>query len=168
MFFVATAPVGAAGHINLSPKGLDALTVLGPREVLYLDCTGSGAETIAHVRENGRIVVMFCAFEGPPKIVRLQGHAEVIEPGDERFSELRDHFDPALETRSLIRIDVNRVSDSCGFGVPRFTAEGPRTQLKAWADQKSEDELRSYHVEKNARSIDGMPALRWVTPEEST
>lgn len=165
VFFVATAPAGASGHVNVSPKGLDTLRVLGPREVVYLDCTGSGVETVAHVRENGRITILFCAFEGPPKIVRLHGHAEVLEPQDEGFDGLRGLFDPDLETRSLIRIDVERVSDSCGFGVPLYTLEGPRTQLPAWAERKGVEGVRVYQREKNAQSIDGIPTLRWVTPD---
>src|SRR6478672_12973734 len=116
MFFVASAPLAADGHINVSPKGPGGtLRVLGPRRVAYLDYVGSGAETIAHVRENGRIVVMFCAFEGPPKILRLHGRAEVLPPDH----ELAAQFDsPQDAVRSVIRIDVERIADSCGYGVP--------------------------------------------------
>jgi hypothetical protein len=167
VFFVATAPLAPEGHVNLSPKGLNAFRVLGPHEVAYLDYVGSGAETIAHVRENGRIAIMFCAFEGPPKIVRLPGRATVIEPGDASFAELRARFDSELEARSVIRVAVDRVSDSCGFGVPLYTLVGERTQLPAWTQRKGSDGLRDYQVKKNARSIDGLPALRWVAEERT-
>jgi predicted pyridoxine 5'-phosphate oxidase superfamily flavin-nucleotide-binding protein len=165
VFFVGTAPVDGSGHINVSPKGLDAFRVLGPREVVYLDYVGSGAETIAHLRENGRITIMFCAFEGPPKIIRLYGRAEVIEPGDSSFVELRRLFVSDTEARSLIRVGVDRVADSCGFGVPLYASQGARRQLLDWAQRKGGEGLHSYQVDKNARSIDGMPALRWVSPE---
>jgi hypothetical protein len=165
VFFVGTAPLDGSGHLNVSPKGLDAFRVLGPREVVYLDYVGSGAETIAHVRENGRITIMFCAFEGPPKIIRLYGRAEVVEPGDSSFAALRRLFASDAEARCLVRIDVDRVADSCGFGVPLYAAQGPRRQLLDWTQRKGGEGLRAYQLDKNARSIDGMPALRWVSPE---
>ena len=165
VFFVATAPLDGSGHVNVSPKGLDTFRVLGPHEVAYLDCVGSGAETIAHLRENGRMTIMFCAFEGPPKIVRLHGRGEVVEPHDESFEQLRGGFAADLQARSVVRMEVDRVSDSCGFGVPLYSAEGPRSQLVDWEDRKGPDGLRSYQMEKNARSIDGLPALRWVTED---
>lgn len=168
IFFVATAPLAASGRVNLSPKGLDTLRVLGANEVAYLDYVGSGAETIAHLRENGRITLMFCAFEGPPKIVRVYGRGEVVEPSDESFPELRRAFSSETEARSVIRIFVERVSDSCGFGVPLYSLEGERSQLAAWAERKGEAGMRAYQMEKNVRSIDGLPALRWVEREEST
>ena len=164
MFFVATAPLGGGGHVNLSPKGLDTFRVLGPLEVAYLDYVGSGAETIAHLRENGRITIMFCAFEGPPNIVRLYGRARVVEPGDRGFKALRRRFPSGHDARAVVRVAVDRVTDSCGYGVPRYALEGDRSQLFAWADHKGTDGLRDYQTEKNARSIDGLPALRWVTP----
>jgi len=169
LFFVATAPAGAAGHVNCSPKGLDALLILGPREVAYADYTGSGAETIAHLRENGRIVLMFCAFEGAPKIVRLHGRGETVEPDDPGFAALVSRFKPAAEVRSVIRIALDRISDSCGYGVPIYRYEGERTQLPAWAERKSRDEggLAAYRRTNNAASIDGLPALRFgETPPE--
>lgn len=167
MFFVATAPLAEAGHINVSPKGLDSFRVLATDRVAYLDCTGSSAETIAHVRENGRIVLMFCAFQGPPKILRLHGSAQIIEPQDSGFDELRSGFPPGLEARSIVDIDVTRVSDSCGFGVPLYSLEGDRTQLPAWAERKGPEGIRQYQAEKNARSVDGLPSLRRVAPEEA-
>src|SRR5437763_14769990 len=118
LFFVGSAPLDAEGHVNISPKGdLRWFRILGPREVAYLDFVGSGAETIAHARENGRIVVMFCGFEGPPKIVRLHGRAEVLLSGEAGFAELLARFDPPEHAlRSLIRVEVERIADSCGYG----------------------------------------------------
>lgn len=165
MFFVATAPNGRLGHINLSPKGLGVLRVTGPREVVYLDCIGSGAETIAHVRENGRITLMFCAFDGPPNIVRLYGAGEVIEPQDPPFAPLLTLFGEVPGTRAIIRVRVQRVADSCGFGVPLYDYRGQRSQLTAWAAKKDAAALRDYQRQKNSSSLDGLPALRWI--EES-
>ena len=159
LFFVATAPLSAEGLINLSPKGLDTLRILGPSRVAYLDYTGSGVETIAHVRENGRIVVMFCAFAGPPRIVRLHGTAEVL-PADDPIAA---RFDPPEHAvRSVIRIDVERIADSCGYGVPLMQFEGTRTQQAAWQDTMIRNGgFDDYIAEKNALSIDGLPG---VTP----
>ena len=160
VFFVATAPAALDGHVNCSPKGLSSLRIVGPRTVAWVDYAGSGSETIAHLRENGRIVIMLCAFEGPPKIVRLHGHGVVLIPGDPRFDELLTSFAPQpLGVRSIIRVDVDRISDSCGYGVPRMRFEGERTQLPAWAAAKGADGLREYMRSKNASSIDGLPAL---------
>ncbi len=164
LFFVATAPSSVDGHVNCSPKGLDSLRILGPATVIYLDYTGSGAETIAHVRENGRIVIMFCAFDGPPKIVRFHGKGEVILPGDAEFEALLAHFTPGPGVRSIIRIEVERISDSCGFGVPHLRFEDDRTQLPAWAKNQGEG-LDAYRRQKNAVSIDGLPALPFSDSE---
>jgi hypothetical protein len=168
LFFVATAP-SVDGHVNCSPKGpIGALRVLDERTVAYLDVIGSGAETIAHVRENGRIVVMLCAFEGPPRIVRLHGRGEVLVAGTPAFEELlaRGGFvQPAVAQarRALIRIELDRISDSCGYGVPLMRYEGERPHLEAWASKKlrsgGEQALLDYQAEKNAASIDGLPAL---------
>jgi len=163
VFFVASAPLAASGRVNVSPKGLDTFRVLGEREVAYLDYVGSGAETIAHLRENGRITIMFCAFDEPPKIVRLHGRGEVVEPGDASFDELRGRFPPGTEARAVIRVSVERVSSSCGFGVPLMTPEGHRDRIPEWSERKGRDGLEAYQREKNARSVDGLPALRWVT-----
>lgn len=165
MFFIATAPLGPSGHLNLSPKGLDALRVLGPRSLAYLDYVGSGAETIAHLRENGRIIVMLCAFQGPPRIVRLYGAGEVLEPRDPEFDELRALFPAEPVGRSIIRIAIDRIADSCGFGVPLYTFEGHRSQLSNWASRKGTEELLEYQRRNNRRSIDGLPALRWPADE---
>jgi len=160
VFFVATAP--RDGRVNLSPKGLDSFRVLGPRQVAYIDYVGSGAETIAHLRENGRITIMLCSFEGPPKILRLHGTGEVIEPQDDAFAALKANFPDDIAPRSIIRIDVERIADSCGYGVPVLTFSEERTLLRKWAEKKGDDKLVDYQIEKNAASIDGLPALRWV------
>ncbi|MBM4384401.1 MAG: pyridoxamine 5'-phosphate oxidase family protein [Deltaproteobacteria bacterium] len=163
MFFVASAPLAASGHVNLSPKGLDSLAILGPREVAYLDFVGSGAETIAHARENGRITLMLCAFEGPPRIARLQGRAGVVEPGDADFAGLAAKFPPREGVRAVIRIALSRIADSCGYGVPLMRFEADRKQLDAWVDRKGADGLREYQLANNTRSLDGLPALRAET-----
>lgn len=159
MFFVATAPAAVDGHVNLSPKGGDAFRVLGPLEAVYQDYTGSGAETAAHVRENGRITILFCAFEGAPKIVRLHGHATLVTTNHPRYAELLGQFPPNPGTRAFIHIRVDRVSDSCGFGVPLYKFESPRETLDRWAAAKGGEALAAYRAEKNARSIDNLPAL---------
>ena len=167
MFFVATAPVDAGGHVNLSPKGLDSLRFLTPAKIAYLDYVGSGAETIAHLKENGRIVIMFCALTGPPKIVRLHGRGEVLEPQDAEYERLRPLFPPIPSGRAIIVVSINRVADSCGFGVPLYRFERQRSQLADWADRKGEDGLSVYQREKNGSSIDGLPALEWVQSARS-
>jgi len=160
VFFVATAPLAAQGHVNLSPKGLDSFAVLGPREVAYLDLVGSGAETLAHLRENGRITVMFCAFEGPPRILRLYGHGRALEPGEPGFDAARAQFAPREGTRAVIGVDVRRIADSCGYGVPLYHFASERSQLAAWVDRKGPHGLRAYQRENNLESLDGLPALR--------
>ena len=162
VFFVATAPLSAAGHINLSPKGLDTLRITGPREVAYLDYVGSGAETIAHIRENGRIILMFCAFQGPPKILRLHGRGEALEPREPAFAALRPLFAPNPAGRAVVRVTIDRISDSCGFGVPLLAYRGDRSQLEAWADRKGPEGLDVYQRQKNRRSVDGLAALKWT------
>lgn len=163
MFFVATAPRGDDGHVNLSPKGLDSFAVLGPRQVAYLDVVGSGAETIAHLRENGRITFMFCAFEGLPRIVRLHGRGEVLEPGDAKFAALAARFPAYSSMRAIIRADLARISDSCGYGVPLYQYKSERSQLGEWAERKGPEGLRTYQLERNRTSLDGLPALRGKT-----
>jgi hypothetical protein len=166
VFFVATAPLGPGGHVNVSPKGIEALRVLGPTEVAYADYPGSGVETIAHLRENGRIVIMLCAFTGPPRVVRLHGRGIAIEPPDPGFEELRFQLGPeAMPTRSIIRVEVERVSDSCGFGVPLYEFREQRTQLARWAEKKGAAGIRDYQRSKNARSIDGLAGLRRLEQE---
>ena len=159
VFFVATAPRGLDGHINLSPKGGDSFRVLGPLEVVYQDFTGSGAETAAHARENGRIVVMFCAFQGPPKIVRIHGHATLITVEDPRYAEFVELFPTNPGTRAFVHIRVDRVSDSCGYSVPLYQFQSQRETLDRWASKKTPDGLKAYRAAKNRQSIDGLPAL---------
>lgn len=160
VFFVGTAPTDVDGHVNVSPKGLDSFRVLGSHEVAYLDLNGSGAETIAHLRDNGRIVVMVCAFSGPPRIVRLHGRGEVVLPDDPRFAALAAGFPAELPpARSIIRIDVTRVSDSCGFGVPTMSGLQERDLLQRWASTKDDADLEAYRAKHNRTSVDGLPAV---------
>jgi hypothetical protein len=159
VFFVATAPLAADGLLNCSPKGLDTLRVIDARTVAYLDLTGSGIETVAHLRENGRIVLLLCAFEGRPRIVRLHGNGEVLMPCQPGFEELRPRFPELPGVRSIVRVSLTRIADSCGFGVPLMRYEGARDQLIRAAGSKSDAELKRYRAAKNARSIDGLPGL---------
>jgi Pyridoxamine 5'-phosphate oxidase len=159
VFFVATAPRSDDGHVNCSPMGLDTFRVLGPNQVAYLDLTGSGTETIAHVRENGRITLMFCAFDGKPNIVRLYGHGTVILASQPESFWLLERFPAMPGVRSVIRVLVERVSTSCGYGVPVLRTEGERSRLPEWAQKRGDEGLRQYRRENNDRSIDGLPAL---------
>lgn len=172
MFFVATAPSGDSGHVNCSPKGLDSFRVADPQHVLYLDYVGSGAETIAHVRQNGRIVIMFCAFAGASKIVRLHGNATVLEPSHPEFARWFELFgrDSTLGVRALLLVELTRISDSCGFGVPLYRYEGQREQLPAWVERKGATALDAYVRKNNLVSIDGLEAVRLpnVSPARST
>jgi hypothetical protein len=148
MFFVATAPE-SGGHVNVSPKGpIDTLRIIDGHTVEYEDQVGSGAETAAHLRENGRICVMICAFEGPPRIVRLHGRGHVQPAAD-----------PGDGVRGVVRVAVSRISDSCGYGVPLLEYVGERPQRDAWLAQKGEDGVREYVQVKNGASIDGLPAF---------
>lgn len=157
VFFVGSAPLSAEGHVNLSPKGHDALRVLSPSRVAYLDLTGSGNETSAHIRENGRITVMFCAFEGPPNVLRLYGSGTVVLPESPDWGELYPLFPPLPGARQIIAVDVHKVQTSCGYAVPFMDYGGERETLQRWALQKGEDGLEQYRLEKNSRSIDGLP-----------
>jgi len=159
VFFVATAPSGPDGHVNCSPKGLDTFAVLGPHQVAYLDLTGSGAETIAHLRDNGRITLMFCAFDGKPNIVRLYGRGEAVPVSTPDGAALAARWPPIPGARAVIRVDVERVSTSCGYAVPQLRYVGDRAQLVDWAERKGSDGLARYRVENNTASIDGLPAL---------
>lgn len=159
VFFVGTAPAHD-GHVNVSPKGLaGSLAILGPLRVAYLDLTGSGAETIAHLRADGRICLMFCAFDGPPRIVRLHGRGEFVALGDPGFDALAAQFPSRPGARAVIVVEVDRVSDSCGFAVPLMEHVADRDQLVRWAANRGDDGLEDYRREKNASSIDGLPAL---------
>lgn len=159
MFFVASAPLAASGHVNCSPKGGDAFRILGPRSVAYQDIVGSGAETIAHLRENGRIVLMFCSFTDGPKIVRLHGRGETVSAGHPEYAQLARRFPPHIGTRAFIRIELERISDSCGFGVPLYDYRGERETLDKWAANKGEEGLEQYKKDNNRVSIDGLAAL---------
>ena len=159
LFFVATAPLAREGRVNCSPKGMDTFRIIGPKEVAYLDLTGSGIETAAHLKENGRIVFMFCAFTGPPKIVRLHGTGEVITTKDKRFDMLSRLFPEYPGVRAVIRADLTRISDSCGYAVPNYTYIGERDTLVRWADAKGLEGLARYQAKNNARSLDGLPGL---------
>jgi hypothetical protein len=159
VFFVATAPLSADGHVNVSPKGLDTLRVIDERTVAYLDLTGSGAETVAHLRENGRITLMFCAFDGPPNIVRLHGRGRHVAAGDDEFDSWAGRFAPHPGMRGVVVVDVGRVSDSCGYAVPLMSFERDRDLLDSWSEKRGHDGLARYRAEKNATSIDGLPAL---------
>ncbi len=159
LFFVATAPAGPDGHVNLSPKGYDSFRILDPGRVAYLDLTGSGVETIAHVRENGRLTLMFCAFEGPPRIVRLQGRGTVHVPGGPGFDELVARFPTVPGIRSVISCELERVSTSCGYSVPFMAYAGERETLLEWAERKGPEGIEAYHRKMNAESIDGLVGL---------
>lgn len=169
LFFVGSAPLAEEGHVNISPKGpIGSLRVLGPTTVAYLDIYGSGAETIAHLRENGRIVVMLCAFSGPPRIVRLHGRGELLLPGDERFGALLEEAafeDPAIPEarRAIIRVDVTRIAESCGYGVPlmEYGGERPHSTLSAQKRLRTQGQrgYAEFVAKRNAASVDGLPAV---------
>lgn len=160
VFFVGTAPDARDGHLNVSPKGLDTFRILGPDSVAYLDLTGSGIETVAHLRENGRITLMFCALEGRPLIVRLYGRGRVVEPGDPEWDGLIAEFPDYPGARSVIVVAVERVADSCGFAVPLYEYKGERSQLIDYALNKGPEGLEEYKTLKNRASIDGLSGLR--------
>ena len=157
LFFVASAPSGDGGHVNCSPKGLDTFRVLSPTRVAYLDLTGSGNETAAHLVQNGRITFMFCAFEGKPKILRLYGKGRVVAPDAPEWAELTPLFPELAGTRQVIVSDVTRVQTSCGFGVPEMQFLAQRDALVQWAEGKGPEGLRDYRERKNRTSIDGLP-----------
>lgn len=164
MFFVATASADPETHVNLSPRGLDTFRVLGPNRVAWLDLTGSGVETVAHLKADGRITVMFCAFEGLPDILRLYGRGEVLELGNKKFDELRPHFPDLPGERAIIDVSVHRVASSCGFGVPLMDYVGPRDKMVTVAERKGPEKLVEYRALKNVRSIDGLSGLNPARP----
>ena len=160
IFFVATAPSGPGGHVNLSPKGYaDIFTILDGRTVAYLDLTGSGAETAAHLRDNGRITLMFCAFSGPPRILRLYGRGRIVLPGDDRWEELAARFAARRGARAVVVVEIQRIADSCGYAVPLYDYAGGRDLLDRWAARKDDAALAAYRAQRNRRSIDDLPAL---------
>lgn len=157
LFFVGTAPLAEAGHVNLSPKGYDSLRVLDSLTLAYLDLTGSAAETLAHLKENGRICLLFCAFEGKPLIVRIHGVGEAIEPSHPEFATLLSLFPDQPGVRAIIRVRATRVADSCGTSVPLFEYREDRRELARWAEKRGPVGLSNYRAEKNVTSIDGLP-----------
>ena len=160
VFFVASAPLGADGLVNCSPKGLiGSFVVLDGTTVAYLDLTGSGIETVAHLRENGRLVLMFCAFDGRPRIVRLHGTGRVVQPGDDSFDELIALFPEHPGVRSVIVAELSRISDSCGYAVPRMDYVDDRDVLDLDAAKKGPEKLAAYRLAKNSVSLDGLPGL---------
>ncbi len=167
VFFVATAPLAADGLVNLSPRGLrGTFRVLDEHTFSYAALTGSGIETVAHLRENGRICVMLCAFTGPPKIVRLQGTGSVVRRGDPGFDAALEPFAAAVAvgtrgpaTRAVVRVDVHRISDSCGYSVPLMDLRAERDVLDSWADNRGPDGVAHYQATRNAVSLDGLPGL---------
>jgi hypothetical protein len=159
VFFVATAPSGGDGHVNLSPKGYDTLRILDVNRVAYLDLTGSGVETIAHLRENGRITLMTCAFTGNPRISRIYGRGSVHPYGSAEFDALASNFPELPGRRSIIHIAVDRVTTSCGEAVPLMDLVDDRDRLLEWAKKKGDDGIAAYWQSKNAKSIDGLPGL---------
>jgi len=158
MFFVATAP-SSGGHVNVSPKGLDTFAIIDPQTVAYLDLTGSGIETVAHLRENGRITILFCAFEGPPRLVRLYGTGTVMPIGTPEFEARAARFPSYPNARTVITVVLEGIADSCGYGVPRYRYEGERSQLLDWAERKGPEGLHAYRAANNVASIDGLPGL---------
>ena len=167
MFFVSTAPLADDGRINCSPKGLDGLRVLGPRQIAYADTGGSGIETVAHLKENGRIVIMLCAFDGPPKIFRFYGHCRSVLSIDADFERLVPMFPKMPALRNFIIVDIDCIRDACGYGVPLYDFKSDRESLKNWCENQTEDELLAYRIEKNDQSLDGLPGLD-VGPGESS
>jgi hypothetical protein len=156
LFFVGTAPLSPTGHVNLSPKGLESFRILSPHRVAYLDLTGSGNETSAHLQENGRITFMFCAFDGPPSILRLYGQGYTILPDSPDWNSLYTLFPQIPGTRQIIVADIERVQTSCGFSVPLYEYQGQRQTLVNWAIKKGEQGIKDYQQEKNVVSIDGL------------
>lgn len=157
LFFVASAPLAADGHVNLSPRGYDSLRILDSHTVAWLDLTGSGNETAAHLQENGRITLMFCAFQGDPQILRLYGRGETLLPGSTQWDELLPLFPAHAGARQIIRVSVERIQTSCGFGVPYMSLQGERSRLREWSEKKGDAGMAEYRERKNTTSIDGLP-----------
>lgn len=164
VWFVATAPLAADGHVNVSPRGHDTFSVLGSRRVAWVDYTGSGIETVAHVRENGRVCLMFCSFGRRPRIVRLHGSAIVALPGEPAYERVAALHPSHPSTRAVVEVTVERVSDSCGFGVPIMDLVAERDLLRLGAEKRGREGLKAYREQKNAISIDGLPGLPLSEP----
>lgn len=156
IFFVASAPLAATGHVNVSPKGLDTLRVVDERTVMYLDLTGSGNETAAHLVENGRVTLMFCAFGGRPKVLRLYCRGRVVTRLSTQWPELSARFADMPGVRQIVVGEVERVQTSCGFGVPLMSLVAQRDELPVWAEAKGEEGLVEYRRARNAISVDGL------------
>lgn len=161
MFFVATAPLTTDGHVNLSPKGLDTFRLLDRHTAIYLDLTGSGIETIAHLKENGRITLMFCAFTGPARIVRFHGTGVAFEKGSAEFDEYAQLFGTFPSARAVIRINIKRIADSCGYGVPLYEFKGQRETLPKYTAHFTDEQLHEVRRQHNAASLDGLPGLKF-------
>jgi len=159
LFFVATARLSAEGSVNVSPKGYDSLAIIDRKTVAYVDLGGSGIETHAHLRENGRVTLMFCAFEGPANIVRIYGHGETCSFDEPAFAEKMKLFPAFDRARGVITVRIHRVADSCGWGVPFFNYTGERDQLRRWVTARTDEEWAARRYETNAVSIDGLPGL---------
>lgn len=160
MFFVGTAPLSADGLVNLSPKGLDSLRILDDRTVAYCDLTGSGIETVAHVKENGRMVMMFCSFDSRPLIVRLHGRGEIVEGSDPGFDELAGLFPTHAYVRAIVKLHVERVADSCGWGVPKYEFIGQRDTYARFGEQRTAEDVQRAQLKNNMKSLDGLPGLK--------
>lgn len=159
MFFVSTAPLSGDGLVNCSPKGMDTFRLLGPKRIAYLDLTGSGVETIAHLNENGRITIMMCAFGETPKIFRFYGTGQAFQIGSDEYEELLPNFEALPGARSIIHIDVERIIDSCGWSIPFYDYAGERDVLVKWSDSKGDEGVREYQSNNNRESLDGLPGI---------
>src|SRR5258706_15483769 len=162
IFFVASAPLSADGHVNLSPKGLDCIRIFSPNQVAYLDMTGSGNETSAHLLENGRITLMFCAFTGAPNILRLYGTGRTVLRDTAEWDQLAPQFTEYYGARQIIVVDVVKVQTSCGYAVPLYEYVDERDTLIKWANTKGDEGLENYRREKNSQSIDCLPTALGV------
>jgi len=160
LFFVATAPLSGDGLVNCSPKGMDTFRILDPKTIAYLDLTGSGIETISHLRENGRITIMFCAFEGSPNILRLYGKGQVFERDTPEYEAKVEHFDELLGARAVIHVEVDRIIDSCGYSIPEYEFVGDRDILTKWSPRKGQAGVEAYNQENNLQSLDGLPGVQ--------
>ena len=163
IFFVGTAPLSGDGMVNLSPKGYDAFRILRDHEVGYLDFTGSGIETVAHIQENGRITFLFCSFDAKPRIVRFHGKGTVHEVGTPEFEKLLVHFEPKAGMRSIITAQVTRISDSCGYGVPRYEFLGDRATMEDYWTAKGAEGTTEYQRTRNVKSLDGLQGIQVQT-----
>ncbi|MEM8717230.1 MAG: pyridoxamine 5'-phosphate oxidase family protein [Cyanobacteria bacterium P01_G01_bin.4] len=156
MFFTGSAPLSAEGRVNVSPKGIDTFRCLSPTQVAYLDLTGSGNETAAHIKDNGRLTIVMCSFVGKPTILRLYGKGRIVRSQDPDWESLYAHFDSLPGERQIVVLDIELVQTSCGFGVPKYDFKEHRNELVQWAERKGEAGLADYRRKKNSRSLDGL------------